>query len=451
MTEMERGWTWPELCEAVQQPVVAGPQIRQIVVDSRLIQQGDLFVALPGDPGARFNPSQRTDNDGHRYLGEARSAGAHGALVASAGLIGQAPPDDWPLLTVTDTYDALWQLGAAGRARIAGPVVAITGSSGKTTAKTFLGHALQAYAAPGSFNNHIGVPLSLANHAPRAAPGVFEIGTNHAGEIEPLAQMCRPDLAIVLNVHQAHIENFSDWDALKEEKLSIYNALDDKSMAISEDLLRVDFGQTYGFSADASARVTQVDDDRCTIEMFGETLSAAVPGGGEHRALAVAATVLAVKMLGHDIVPALSLPADLVPTGRGNWVVAGGVRIVDDSYNANPASMRAAIEGFLAQSGEGARIGVLGEMLELGDVSARAHGELAELLPAFDQVYCVGAGMRELARVAGATWFESADEALVDALSERVSAPDRVLVKGSNRVFWARGFVAALTRAIGNK
>ena len=192
-----------------------GPDVSGIKVDSRLIEPGDLFIALPGDPGPRFNPAYRSSVDGHDFIAAAARAGAVGAVVHRA----VDPAVHIPMLEVADTYDALWSLGAAGRARASCPVIGITGSSGKTTAKRFMAAALGGFAPPGSFNNHIGVPLSLANMPPQSAAGVFEIGTNHPGEILPLAQMVEPDLAVLLNVHTAHIENFPSWDALRDEKL----------------------------------------------------------------------------------------------------------------------------------------------------------------------------------------------------------------------------------------
>ena len=183
-------------------PGMATEDIYRVAIDSRLVEPGDLFVALAGDPGERFKPSIRSAADGHDYVAEAASKGAAAALVSRIQSV------DIPQFRVEDTYSGLWALGSAARNRLAGPVIAVTGSSGKTTAKTFLSTALDAYAPPGSLNNHIGVPLSLAN-ASQDAPGwVFEVGTSHPGEIAPLTQMVRPDLAMLLNVHNAHIENF---------------------------------------------------------------------------------------------------------------------------------------------------------------------------------------------------------------------------------------------------
>jgi len=245
-------WSWAEIAQALTGERISGPDITGVTIDSRQVKPGDLFIALHGDPGPRFNPGQRSTIDGHDFVQAAADAGAAGALVHRSRENLPAP-GRFPLLRVQDTYDGLWDLGRAARRRLTGPVIAITGSSGKTTAKTFLAHALGAYAPPGSFNNHIGVPLSLANAPSDTHCGVFEIGTNHPGEILPLATMVNAQVSMVLNVHQAHIENFKNLLELKAEKTSIFNPLSDKSNAISEDEIGLDYGLTFGVTPSADA------------------------------------------------------------------------------------------------------------------------------------------------------------------------------------------------------
>ena len=201
-------WRWPALCEALGVPSVEGPDVGGISIDSRTTQPGDLFIALTGDPGPRFNASQRSDRDGHDFIKAALAAGAVGVLAHDGGEHG------CPALQVEDTLDGLWDLGRAARARLTCPVVAITGSSGKTTSKTFLAAALDAFATAGSLNNHLGVPLSLARTPVDAGSAVFEIGTNHPGEIGPLSELVSPTVSVLLNVHRAHTENFPSRDAL---------------------------------------------------------------------------------------------------------------------------------------------------------------------------------------------------------------------------------------------
>ena len=437
-------WSWQQLAAVFDQQLLPGQrpeEVSRVVTDSRLVQPGDLFVALAGDPGSRFQPSHRSTVDGHSFVQQALAAGAVGALVDNTFVNAQVPENR--LLRVQNTYDGLWQLGRAARQRYQGVVVAVTGSSGNTTAKTFLAHALRAYAPPGSFNNHIGVPLTLANLPAQGRAAVVEIGTNHPGEIEPLAQMVKPDWAVLLNVHQAHIENFENWQALKEEKLSIFNALDDISHCIYEDTLELGGGHSFGQSSGSRVQLRKLQGTSAEYVLDGETLTATVPGGGMHRALTVAATLLTCHLIGDGITRATNLPQSLVPNGRGRLHQVADRVVVDDSYNANPQSMAAGLEAALALAHRGNAIAVVGEMLELGDLGPAAHAGLVPLLQQFEQVYCVGEAWRQVASEIGAAWFETAGEGLLQALQDS-PRHSLIVVKGSNRVFWAADFVPAL-------
>lgn len=438
-------WRWSALSEAlcgVNSGVNShGPDVQRVVADSRLVAPGDLFVALSGDPGARFNPSYRSAVDGHDFVTQAFSQGAVGALVSKFFDHNQ---NTQPLLQVDDTYDGLWALGTSARKRLRGDVIAVTGSSGKTTAKGFIQAALGAYAPPGSFNNHIGVPLSLANAPASSVTGVFEIGTSHPGEVEPLANMVKPDIAVLLNVHTAHIENFENYDSLREEKISIFNVLDDKSLAISDVQLKLTFGRTFGLHAAADAWVEALVGDMATINIAGQSYKAKVPGGGMHRAQTLAATLLVCQCLGRDLLAACELPDTSIPLGRGNVRQTGSVAVYDDSYNANPASMLASITNFSQGDAGGFNIAVIGEMLELGELAEPGHMALYDVLSALDQVYCVGEGTKALARRLGCHWCESADDKLCQSIVSHGASDTRILVKGSNRVFWVHGFVDRL-------
>ena len=448
-------WDWSALVEACRGREAGGgtapDKVRAIVTDSRTISPGDLFVALPGDPGPRFHPSARSDVDGHDFVASAAANGAVGAVVH------RVPDDavDLPLIQVADTYDALWALGRAGRARLTGDIVAVTGSSGKTTAKHFLAAALDGYMPPGSFNNHIGVPLALANAPPASGAAIFEIGTSHPGEIEPLAQMVSPELAIVLNVGVAHLENFSSKEDLQTEKLSIFNAVEDKSKAIYRYGLPVDGGASFGTEAAADAQLVSLDGDVARVRLFGEVLTARVPMGGQHRAETMLACLLAAKLLGRDLQGALNLSPAAIPAGRGTVYAVGGVTLTDDAYNANPDSMGATLTAFLAPHDSAGnatkgqrRVTVLGEMLELGDIGAEAHAQIAALAAAAELPVFVGAAFEAAARAQGAQWFAQADADCIAWLQTAIEPGDRILVKGSNRVFWAQGFVTELLAAL---
>jgi len=442
-------WRWQALCEALDLPVVSGPDVSGVSIDSRTIQPGELFIALTGDPGARFNPSSRSNRDGHDYIDAALAAGAAGVMSH----------DDrsrtCPELKVADTLDGLWALGRAARARLRCPVIGITGSSGKTTTKTLLAAALGAFATPGSLNNHLGVPLSLVRTPQSARAAVYEIGTNHPGEIGPLSELVIPDVAVLLNVHQAHRANFASLDELRIEKLSIINGLKTNSHFIVEDEIALDGIQLsegqivrFGLTEHADVRLLGMAGARASYAVGDRLLEAEVPGGGQHRALSLAAVIAVLVALGRDPAPALSLDVALVPRGRGNRVTAGGVTVIDDSYNANPASMAGALMTLAAEPGR--RFALLGEMLELGDASEAAHRDLAPLCKTLTGLWCVGPGMKPLADVLGvsARYVDSPTDELLEDLVGTLRPGDTLLVKGSNRVFWTRNFVDRLASAL---
>lgn len=443
-------WRWSELCKALELAPANGPDITGVTIDSRVTTPGDLFVALPGDPGPRFNASTRSERDGHDFVPDAASNGASGALVhreVETGL---------PLLRAGDTLDGLWALGRARRARLNGDIVAVTGSSGKTTAKTFLKAALDAFATGGSLNNHLGVPLSLARTPREAATAIYEIGTNHPGEIAPLSELVRPTVAVVLNVHPAHAEFFAGANELRKEKLSIHKGLERQGHlvvyeSVAPDGLPSDLRIiTFGAGRGCRVRLIRESGGRAEFRLDGRALSARVPGGGLHRARLIGAVLGVLSALERDLEPALDLPEKLIPAGRGNVTVAGGVTLVDDSYNANPESMKAALEQLAGESGR--KVAILGEMLELGDEGPAYHAGLATWCEQLDRVIAVGDGMKPLFERLQAhqqwLWCSKADDTLLESLVGELQAGDRVLVKGSNRVFWVNGFVSRLCEAL---
>lgn len=443
-------WRWRELCAALSLEPTDGPDIYGISIDSRTLDAGDLFIALTGDPGARFNASHRSNRDGHDFIEAALAKGAAGVL--SHDPTARACPE----LKVADTLDALWALGRAARTRLHAPVVAITGSSGKTTAKTLLSAALDAFSTAGSLNNHLGVPISLALTPRGVSAAVYEIGTNHPGEIAPLSELARPDVAVVLNVHQAHLENFAGPAQLRTEKLSIYKGLPDNGVLVVEDL--IDTAELplslpryrFGATPDADVRFLTMNSGTAEYQIEGRRVVAQVPGGGLHRATSLAAVLAVMQVLGRDLAPALHLDGGLIPKGRGNRTLVRGITVIDDSYNANPASMKAALQTLQREPGR--RFALLGEMLELGEVSAAAHAGLASDCDGLERVYCVGAGMRPLAErlPAGQGAHQQVpDDELLDRLCGQLQAGDTLLVKGSNRVFWARGYIELLLKRLG--
>ena len=444
---IRRLWSYQALAKAVGAERAEGPDVFGVGIDSRLTEPGDLFVALSGDPGPRFQPSTRSDRDGHDYAKNAVEKGAAAVLAHREGDYGA------PTLLVKDTLDGLWDIGRAARSRLDGPAVAVTGSSGKTTFKSFAASVLGAFATSGSLNNHIGVPLSLGRTRRDADAAVFEIGTNHPGEIEPLARLVEPDVAVLLNVHPAHIENFGTLEAIRREKVSIAKGLRPGGVFVHPYGLASDHdgrSVTFGAEPKADVRLLGIAGDAAEIESPAGRVRVPIPGGGVHRGMSVCAVAA--------VLVALEMPLGLldrlrqldVPRGRGTRIEVAGVTIIDESYNANPASMAATLDAF---SGEPPRrLAILGDMRELGADTARYHADLAPHCNALDGVFCVGDAIKALyealpaAKRFGAS--ERADAAFATYCAKRLQAGDRVLVKGSNTTFWTNGFVSALVEAV---
>lgn len=448
-------WTWQEACDALGL-AGAGPDIRGVSIDTRTLDPGDLFIALRGDPGPHFHTASRSDRDGHAFVADAQRRGAAAAMTH------RPTGTDLPELRVSDTLDGLWQLGRAARQRLSAPVFAVTGSSGKTTVRAFLSTALGIDAVAGSLNNFWGVPLSLARTPRSARAAVFEIGTNHPGEIEPLARLVAPDVALVLNVRPAHLEFFDSIEALQREKLSICAGLAADGVAVLPDdlsryaLPRQTTTVTFGQSVQADVQLTDYRDAQrvACFRIEGRDVSAIVPGGGVHRAISLAAVLACLHAAQLPLDGALTLTDDAVPRGRGSRLGAAGITVIDDSYNANPASMAAALTT-LATEPAPRTIAILGEMLELGPDSASYHRNLAASCSGIDHVVCVGTGMRALWEALPARQqlmhAESVAELQIDALVTHLRPGDVVLVKGSNRVFWQHGFVDALRHQLAQR
>ena len=440
-------WSYKELTAALGLPVADGPGVGGVSIDSRRTEPGDLFVALPGDPGPRFQATVRSDRDGHDFVAHAAANGAVAALVhadADAGIV---------QLRVDDTLDGLWAIARAARARFPRPVVAVTGSSGKTTFKSFAATAIGAFATEGSLNNHIGVPLSLARTPRDARAAVYEIGTNHPGEIEPLARLAQPDVAVLLNVHPAHIENFGTLAAIRREKMSIARGLTCRGTFVCPPEIADDAGGstlTFGEGGDADVQLLGSADDIARIRTPSGDFECVVPGGGPHRAMSVCAVAAVLLALGLPLDQLHRLAKEDVPRGRGNRVTVGGITVIDESYNANPASMAATLDAFSAVSGR--RIAILGDMLELGEDAHRYHAELAPRCGAVAGVFCVGETISALYDALPADrrlgFAQAPDAAFVERCANALQPGDTVLVKGSNGIFWANGFVDALLAAV---
>ena len=376
-----------------------------ISIDSRTIAPGELFVAL-------------TDaRDGHDFVADALARGAAGALVHDPA----RAPADAPLLIVPNTLEALTALGRFARARFTGRVVAVTGSVGKTTTKEMLRLALspfgRVHAAQASFNNHWGVPLTLALTPPDAEFAIVEIGMNHPGEIAPLARLARPHVAVVTNVAAVHIGHMGSLEAIADEKASIQDGLEPGGITVlpgdSPLLDRLRRGPAALFHA-------------------ADAVQVAAPG--RHMGENAAAVLATVRALGLDPAPAAAALARFMPVaGRGAQRKLAEMTLLDESYNASAVSVRAALD--VLRTLPGRRLAVLGDMLELGEFGPALHRELApDVTACADLLYACGPLMRTL--------FETVPQAqrgahaadsrqLAPIVARAVRPGDAVLVKGS--------------------
>ena len=433
-------WTADELTEATGGSVTQPFEARGLSIDTRTLQAGDLFIALVGE-----------GRDGHAFAADALKQGAAGAMVhddvARSG----------PLLRVDDTLAGLTRLGGYARYRFGGKLAAVTGSVGKTTTKEMLRTALSAFgrthAAVASYNNHWGVPLTLARTPRDAEFCVAEIGMNHAGEIAPLSRLARPHVAIVTAVAAAHIGYLGSIEAIADEKASIVQGLEPNGIAIlpadSPQLPRLRAAASGAivmtFGADASADVRLVHDEQDAdgslihVDIFGHTASLRLNAPGRHMVMNVLAALAGVAALGLDPSRAVAALEDFVPlAGRGSrrqiGVGSGSVLLLDESYNGNGASMRAALEVLRLQPVK-RRIAVLGDMLELGEAGVAEHAGLADAVAAsVDCLFTCGPLMRNLfdAVPDAVRGFHAANAAaLAPVVAKALRPGDAVLVKGS--------------------
>ncbi|WP_372623439.1 UDP-N-acetylmuramoyl-tripeptide--D-alanyl-D-alanine ligase [Falsiroseomonas sp.] len=437
-------WTSAELRGATGGTLAAEIAATGVSIDTRSLQPGDLFVAL------------RDARDGHDFVAEALARGAVAAMVDRDP---PGVPTDAPLLRVADTLAGLQALGAAARGRSRARFVGITGSVGKTTTKEMLRLALGAlgptHAATASYNNHWGVPLTLARQPRDAAFAIVEMGMNNRGEIAPLARMARPHVAVITTIGTAHIGNLGSQEAIAEEKADILLGLEKGGAAIlpaespflSQLLARAKQAGarvlTFGESARADIQLTDYVGEAARgtarVLMDGLPLSVHLAAPGHHLALNACAAIATVHALEGDVVAAAeALRGFGAGAGRGARVTlalpGGTALLLDDSYNASPASIRAGLSVLAAQPAT-RRIVALGDMLELGEGGPAMHAELAsDVASAADLVYCCGPLMRHLfaalpEKKRGAHLPDSS--ALAPLLAGAVRPGDAVLVKGS--------------------
>src|SRR5437764_1652034 len=420
-------------------------------IDSRTIAAGEAYFAIKGDV-----------HDGHDFVAAALAAGAGLAVVAKAQADKFAP--DAPLLVVDDVLAGLINLACASRARLGAQVIAVTGSVGKTSTKEALRRLLGAqgetHASAASFNNHWGVPLSLARCPASARFAVFEIGMNHAGEIGPLVKMVRPHVAVITTVEPVHLEFFGGIEAIADAKAEIFTGVerggavvlnrDNSQFArLRQNAEKFGIARIVSFGADEKSDARLLDlslHATCSAvhaSILGHDVTYKLGMPGRHMAMNSLAVLAAVSLVGADLArAALSLSQIEPAAGRGIRraleVSSGEATLIDESYNANPASMAAALNvlGQAAVGPHGRRIAILGDMLELGPTGPALHRRLVDAVKAnhIDLVYCCGPLMRNLWNALSAGkrggYAESAAALEAQAVSA-IRAGDAIMIKGS--------------------
>ena len=446
-----------------------------VSIDTRTIEAGDLFVAL------------KDVRDGHEFVAQALEKGASAALVDH---IPAGVASDAPLLIVDDVLQGLERLGAAARARTNAKVAAITGSVGKTSTKEMLLAILsdqgRTHASVASYNNHWGVPLTLARMPQDTQFAIIEIGMNHPGEIAPLAKLAKPDVALITTVAAAHLEAFDNVAEIAVEKASVFEGLKPGGMAVINadiehaailmakaidcKLRQIEFG-VHGYQYKLKDVTVQADATVVQADADGVPLLFKIATPGRHFAMNGLGALAVAQTMGAD----LALAAGSL--GRWSPFKGRGVRetiyldpvethltlqLIDDSYNANPTSMAAALEVLatsevthdIGRVSKGRRIAFLGDMKELGPDEIALHAGLAHLdhTQALDVVHCVGPLMKSLYAILPehqrGAWYATTEEMLA-GLRERLDSGDVVLVKGS--LSMKLGLVVDAIRKMGHR
>lgn len=451
-------WTAEEAAAAVGGTAYGEWEAYGVSIDTRSMRRGDLFVALPG-----------TTRDGHEFVLSALEKGAGAVLIDHPveGLV-----DDAPILMCADVMSGLEALGRAARARSRARVIGVTGSVGKTSTKEALKAALSRFgsthASARSFNNHIGVPLTLARLRPDTEFAVLEMGMNHAGELAELSALAQPDIAVITNVEGVHTEFFDSVADIADAKAEIFTGLRPGGVAVlSRDNPYFDrlalaasnagVGRvvSFGAASDADVRLLKQrlheDCSTVTADVSGQPMMFKVGVPGAHwvmNSLTVLATVLVADAdLG---LAGLALQEIMAPEGRGRRHLIpfrdSAILVIDESYNASPASVRAALSGLAGakstlegRSSPIRRIAVLGDMRELGDDAVAQHEALAPIITkaAIDLVYTVGEDMRHLhdalPRHLRAGHADTAAHAEAELL-KLIMPNDVIMLKASNTV-----------------
>lgn len=418
------------------------PIVSRISTDSRTLQPGDLFLALRGE-----------NFDGHRFVSRAQERGAIGAIVESAWT-GKTSPA-FSLIRVRDTLEAYQQIAARYRQSLSLKVVAITGSNGKTTTKDFvaaaLGHRFRVTKTEGNFNNHVGLPRTILEATAKDQIGVWELGMNHPGEIAALAKIAAPDVGIITNIGVAHIEFMGSREAIALEKGALAEAIGpDGTLILNADdpfsetiAKRTRAKKVFAGTKEGTVRATDLrqsaSGSEFTILEGAHRCRAQLPVPGLHMIQNALLAVAAGRVFGLSIEDcAAGLISAPLTKARLQIKTIRGVQFIDDSYNANPESMRAALATLAELETDGRRIAVLGEMAELGAESERGHREVGEAAASLkiDELIAIGKTASIIADAAQKAGLEksrtvASTKEAAEILAEETSPNDLVLIKGS--------------------
>jgi UDP-N-acetylmuramoyl-tripeptide--D-alanyl-D-alanine ligase len=421
-------------------------QASGVCIDSRKVKPGDLFIAIIGE-----------NNDGHEYVAAALKAGAAAVMV---NFVPENVAQDAPLLVVNDTTEALWDLAKFSRERIRAKVIMVTGSVGKTSTKEMLAHALEqqgkVYATEGNLNNHYGLPLTLARTPADVNYSILEVGMNHAGEISPLAVLGKPDVAIITTVEPVHLEFFEGVEQIADAKAEVFDGLGENGMAVlnrdnphfrklktTAEEKGVKNILSFGKDNLADFKLLNYNDDEISADCSGKKIKYKLGIAGEHQALNSLAVLAAISAAGADVEKAAaSFESFQAKAGRGKRYQLktsfGEITLIDDTYNASPASVAAALKVLSnSKKGNGGRaVAVLGDMFELGDTAVQLHVDVLKKVVEnnIDLVFTAGENMEKayeslLANLKGGCAKSSAELARV--VASKLQDGDIVLVKGS--------------------
>lgn len=459
------GWTLGEMASLVHGSIVRGADdvfVERLVQDTRVDCRGAMFIAIKGE-----------NFDGHRFVTAAAKAGAAGAAVCD-DVDASTLPDGFFILRVGNTVHALGHLARARRRKLALPVVAVAGSSGKTTTKDMIAHLLagrmKVHKTPRNENNLIGAPQSVLALTDEHEAAVVELGMNEPGELRALTRTVEPDICVLVNIGLAHVGMFGAEAALIRAKADfvdsaptdavvIHNADCERSACVVNEFLGDRQGLSVGESADADAWICDVTIDgdgyRFSLEMPDGTLHLRLPGFGRFNVANAAMAATVATRFGMTEAEIAGRLASFASEGmRSETIDIAGLTVIADCYNANPDSMSAAVLSLAEFATNGRRVAVLGDMLELGDKAAALHEKVGQLFGdgSIDLLVTVGELGRRIHAAAveagqSAVHADSAEEATTRVL-DAVEAGDVVLVKGSRGMTLER-VVEGIRRARG--